>query len=227
MSRAEETVGRPMVIRERAELLARAERLMSAGARRVLGIAGPPGAGKSTLASWLESALRARHGADPLTVTQVPMDGFHLPNATLVERGLRDRKGAPDTFDATAYVALLELAHDGADRTLHAPTYSRDLHEPVPDTHPIPPSVTLVISEGNYLLLGEGAWRAARPLFDETWFVAVDRHIARERLIERQIAGGRSPRDAQEWVDRNDMRNADIVDATAGLADVRVELQIE
>jgi pantothenate kinase len=217
----------PPSTRDRGELLGRAQALLAKGGRRLLGITGPPGAGKSTLACWLEEALTDLHGTEPLLVTQVPMDGFHLRNATLAQRGLRDSKGAPETFDVDAYIQLLKEVRDGTDHTLHAPSYSRELHEPVADAHAVPPSVRLVISEGNYLLLDQGRWSEVTALFDEIWFVVAARDVSHERLLRRQIAGGRTPDAALEWVERNDMSNTDLVNATSGRADLVVELPID
>ena len=73
--------------------LHRISRLLATRERRILGIVGPPGAGKSTLAA----TLLAAHGA---AVQVVPMDGFHLANSELERLGRHQRKGAPDTFDA-------------------------------------------------------------------------------------------------------------------------------
>lgn len=68
--------------------------------RRIIGIAGAPGVGKSTVAELLGARLGP-------TAVLVPMDGYHLPQAELVRLGRRDRMGAPDTFDVTAFVATL------------------------------------------------------------------------------------------------------------------------
>src|SRR3954464_4142870 len=89
-----------MVIADEAGLIGRARGLIVPGERRILGIAGPPGGGKSTVARAVVAAL----GAD---ARLVPMDGFPLAQAELVRLGRRDRMGAPDTFDAAGYAALL------------------------------------------------------------------------------------------------------------------------
>lgn len=208
----------------RRELLERVEHLLNGRRRTMLGIVGPPGAGKSTIAGWLESAVNARHGTDPLLVAQVPMDGFHLSNARLAELGRADRKGAPDTFDVEGYAALLACVRDGGDKVLRAPSFSRVLEEPVPGTHVIPPSVRLVISEGNYLLLEEGGWAKVGAVLDETWFVTVDPAVVRERLIRRQRAGGRSAAAAVDWVERSDLANLRAVNRSSTRADVLVRI---
>jgi pantothenate kinase len=214
----------PLTVRSLDPLLDRAESLLSAGGRRFLGIAGPPGAGKSTLAHWAEAILRGRNTDGSPLVGQVPMDGFHLSNEVLAERGLQSRKGAPDTFDVDGYIDLLRSVRAEPDRDHYAPAYSRELHEPVAGAHRIPPSVRLVISEGNYLLGGVKGWEGVREIFDEVWFVAEDPAVTRERLIARQIAGGLPEAAAEEWVDRSDMANSRIVNARKDAADVIVDL---
>ncbi|MFJ6723264.1 nucleoside/nucleotide kinase family protein, partial [Streptomyces sp. NPDC091259] len=135
-----------------AGLEARARALAAAGGRRILGIAGAPGAGKSTLAAELVRAL------GPGLAVVVPMDGFHLAQAELERLGRADRKGAPDTFDAAGYVALLARLRERAAAAVYAPTFDRALEEPVAGSIRVGPHVPLVITEGNYLLHGAGAW---------------------------------------------------------------------
>ncbi|TCP05288.1 hypothetical protein EV684_101160 [Rubrivivax gelatinosus] len=174
-------------------------RALADGPRRLLGIAGPPGAGKSTLAAALGVAL------GPLAAV-VPMDGFHLANAELERLGRRGRKGAPDTFDAAGYTALLARLR-AAEGTVWAPEYRRDLGEPVAGAIAVPPDTPLVITEGNYLLLG-GPWAGVRPLLDEIWYVEVDDALRRERLAARHRRYGRSAADAAAWVEQTDEPNA-------------------
>ena len=195
-------------------LVSRALGLVPAHGRAVLGITGPPGAGKSTLTS----ALLAELGPD---VGHLPMDGFHLADAQLERLGLRDRKGAPETFDVDGYVAALRRLHDAPGRTLYLPGFERDLEQPIAAAIAIPPSARLVITEGNYLLLPDGGWEHVRPLLAEVWFVEVDDDVRRERLVRRHEQFGKSPGAAREWVERSDEANARLVAATRDSADLR------
>jgi pantothenate kinase len=179
----------------------------------VLGITGPPGSGKSTLTA----ALLARLGSD---VGHLPMDGFHLADVQLDRLGLRDRKGAPETFDVDGYVAALRRLHDEADRTLYLPGFERDLEQPIAAATAIPPSARLVITEGNYLLLPSGGWEHVRPLLAEAWYVDLDDDVRRERLVRRHEQFGKSPDAAREWVERSDEANARLVAATRDSADL-------
>ncbi|MFI0241485.1 nucleoside/nucleotide kinase family protein [Streptomyces sp. NPDC016845] len=202
------------------ELAARAHALATAaGPRRVLGIAGPPGAGKSTLAGAVVDAL-----AGPAAL--VPMDGFHLADAELDRLGRADRKGAPDTFDAYGYAALLaRLRAPHAGETVYAPSFERALEQPLAGALPVPPGTPLIVTEGNYLLLDEAPWSTAvRPLLDEVWWVAVDETVRVDRLIARHIAFGKSPRAARDWVLRSDEANAHRVASGRARADVVVDL---
>jgi pantothenate kinase len=163
-------------------LVARATALATTGERRILGITGPPGAGKSTLAFAVCEALAGR-------AVLVPMDGFHRSNEELVTLGLRDRKGAPETFDASGFVALLASVHAGA--VVRAPAFDRDLDRAIPDAILVPDDVQLVVVEGNYLLLDDGPWAAVGSLLHEAWFLAGD-DTRVERLIARHVAHGRT-----------------------------------
>jgi len=184
--------------------------------RSVIGIAGCPGAGKSTLSA-------AIGGRVPSSVI-VPMDGFHMLNEDLVRLGRRNRKGAPDTFDVAAYVAQLEQIRRQDQQAITAPRYDRAASAPVPDAITVEPDVALVITEGNYLLLDSPPWDAVRPLLDEVWFVEVDDAVRVPRLIARHIEFGKSPDEAREWVLRSDEANAAVVALTRDRADVVVRV---
>ena len=145
--------------------------------RAVLGIAGNPGAGKSTLVELLLSRIAAIKGDQ--WVAHVPMDGFHLADAQLDRLGNRDRKGAPDTFDADGYAHLLErIVHENA-TPVYAPGFDRTLEQPLAAALVVLPSARLVITEGNYLLLEEPRWARARAAMDSVWFVASEEDAAR------------------------------------------------
>lgn len=184
----------------------------TAGGRPILGIVGAPGAGKSTVAAAI-AAL------DP-AFTQVPMDGFHLADQALIRLGLLARKGAPETFDAHGYAALLERLRTRPDHTVYAPAFERTLEQPLANALPVPPSSSLLVTEGNYLLLDAPGWRKARGQLDAVWFIDVDPEVRRRRLVARHIQFGKSPAAAQEWMKRVDEPNADLVEATRSAADL-------
>lgn len=131
------------------------------GRRFLLGIAGPPGAGKSTLAQEVVDRLGDR-------AVLVPMDGFHLSDEALVRLGRADRKGAPDTFDAAGYVALLRRLRDQQDEVVWAPAFRRELELAEAGVIAVDRSVEVVVTEGNYLLC-DGPFAPVRGLLDQTW----------------------------------------------------------
>ena len=190
------------------ELLADATELSTAGRRRILGITGPPGAGKSTLAQRLVSAL------GPEGAVLVGMDGFHISDAELRRTGLRDRKGAPETFDRAGYAALLHRLRREAG-TVYAPAFDRALEDSIAAAVAVPAAVPLVVTEGNYLLL----WPEIRPLLDEVWFLDPPPAARLEALIARHVAFGKTPAEAERWVLASDERNAEAVTAGRGRAD--------
>ncbi|MFG2333316.1 nucleoside/nucleotide kinase family protein [Streptomyces sp. NPDC048604] len=200
------------------ELAARARRLAVPGGRRVLGLAGPPGAGKSTLAGRLVARL------DGLAVL-VPMDGFHLAQAELRRLGRTERKGAPDTFDAAGYAALLaRLRSPEPGTTVYAPAFDRSLEEPVAGSVPVPAGVPLVVTEGNYLLHDEGDWAAVRALLDEVWYLDLDDRRRIPRLVERHVRFGKDPARADRWVHDSDEPNARLVARGRHRADLVVHM---
>lgn len=190
----------------------RAARLVRPGERRLLGLTGPPGAGKSTMAEQLVAALGP-------AVARVPMDGFHLANQILRELGLAERKGSPASFDVGGFHALLRRLRAHDEDVVYAPEFFRDIEEPVAGALAIPKQTALVIVEGNYLLLDDGRWRDTASFFDEIWYLRPDDTIRTRRLLSRHEAHGRSPSDARAWVEANDEPNARIVESTAQRAD--------
>ncbi len=193
---------------------ARLEALMAGGGRKILGIVGPPGCGKSTLAEALLDFLGERAVA-------VPMDGYHLANVELARLGRASRKGAEDTFDSAGYVALLRrLKTQPANEIVYAPEFRREIEEPIANAIPVFPETPLVITEGNYLLLDHGHWEQVEGLLDEIWYVDVDHSIRRDRLVKRHVRFGRSLPEAQAWVASTDEPNAVRIEATKSRADV-------
>jgi pantothenate kinase len=202
------------------DLLARARSLPRAGRRALLGIAGSPGAGKSTLA---ERLVRELNGAGEPWVAQVPMDGFHLADVELDRLGRRDRKGAPDTFDAAGYAALLRRLREETDEGIvYAPGFERVLEQPIAGAVPVPSTARLVVTEGNYLLLENGAWARVRPQLDEVWFCELDERERIGRLVARHEEFGKPHEQAVAWVLGSDQRNAELVAATRDRADLLV-----
>ncbi len=199
------------------ELSAEARRL-AAGPRRILGITGAPGAGKSTLAAALAAEL------GPELAVVVPMDGFHLANRVLDSLGIRDRKGAPETFDDGGYAALLRRLRQQDQPVVYAPEFRRELEEPVASAVPVRRDVPLVITEGNYLLHGCGAWPQAREQLDAVWFLALGDAERVHRLQKRHAAFGKTPDEAWKWALGSDQANADLVAAHADHADAVVRL---
>ncbi|WP_412543694.1 nucleoside/nucleotide kinase family protein [Longispora sp. K20-0274] len=199
-----------------AELVERARRLVVPGRRRLLGVTGPPGAGKSTLAAALVAAVPG--------AVLVPMDGFHLADVELTRLGRRDRKGAPDTFDSAGFVALLRRVRADDEDVVYAPAFDRRLEEPVAGSVPVPRGAPLVVTEGNYLLVDDGPWSAVRGLLDEVWYLDVAADLRLDRLVSRHVAYGKSPADARDWAHGSDERNAAVVAATRPRADLVVRL---
>jgi pantothenate kinase len=208
------------------DLVARARGLVVDGRRAVLGVVGSPGAGKSTLAEALIAALRADPppGAGVDWVAHVPMDGFHLADVELERLGLRHAKGAPETFDAGGYVALLARLRDPdpGDAVVYAPAFERSLEQPLAGAIPVPAAARLVLTEGNYLLVDAGRWGAVRPLLDEAWFCALRDDVRRHRLLDRHVVFGKAPDAAASWVATVDEPNAALIESTRSRADLVV-----
>jgi len=176
--------------------------------RTILGIVGPPGSGKSTFAEHLLSRF------DPGEAVIVPMDGFHLAQSIIDGTPLRERKGAPDTFDVGGYVALLRRLRVNVEPVIYAPAYRRGLEEPIAASIAIERSVRLVITEGNYLLADLPQWRDVLPILDDAWFVDTPDALRVPQLIRRHIDFGMDPAAAERWANGPDAETARTVAST-------------
>jgi pantothenate kinase len=198
-----------------AALVERARGLSAAGRRALLGITGAPGAGKSTLAAAIAEAMGE-------SAVLVPMDGFHLANADLERLGRRNRKGAPDTFDAEGFVELLRRLRQPVDDVVYAPVFDRQVEASIANAIAIDRRIALVITEGNYLLLDQEPWAPIARLLDECWYIEGNEEERLRRLIARHVEFGKSPAEAHEWVHRSDEANARLIEGTRRRADLIV-----
>lgn len=189
-----------------------ARKLIVPGERRILGLTGQPGAGKSTLTKLLLEELGS-------AAAYLPLDGFHLDNVILHERGAFERRGAPDTFDADGYVHLLQRLRKPYEEPVYAPELDRVTDRAIAGLIQIPSTTPLVITEGNYLLVDDDRWRPVRSLLDESWYVDLDENVRIERLVRRHEQFGKSPDAAFAWSTGPDQTNAELIASTRLLAD--------
>jgi pantothenate kinase len=195
---------------------ARVEALLARESRVILGITGPPGAGKTTLAGQVASTFD--------DAVHLPMDGFHLADSELRRLGRLDRKGAIDTFDADGFGALLERIRAAPPHTVYAPAFDRDIEQPIAGSIAVPPTTRLVVTEGNYLLDDEPPWPSIHHLLSEVWFIDVPQRERHRRLVARHIEFGKSTELAEAWVRDIDEPNAERIDRCRHKADVVLTL---
>jgi pantothenate kinase len=202
-----------------AGLLDRAVALLDQPGRSVLGIAGAPASGKSTLAALLLVELERQR---PAAVVGVGMDAFHIGHRVLLRHGMTDVKGAPETFDAVGFIHLLHRIRTEIG-TVYAPEFDRDIEDSLAHVVEVGPEIRLVISEGNYLLLDTPPWDRVRPLLDEAWFVHLADDERRRRMVARHQRHGHDLQSAQARTFGNDERNAQLVNAAPNNPDLWIE----
>lgn len=193
--------------------------------RFLLGVAGPPAAGKSTLAEALRAALnggRTPGGATGEVATIAALDGFHYDDSVLDARGHRPRKGAPFTFDTAGYAAMLERVAAPVPDAVAVPVFDRDLELSRAAAAIVEPHHRIVITEGNYLLLDDDGWRPVRERLDLSVFLDVPFEELRRRLMARWLGHGYSEAEAREKTEANDLVNARLVLETSVDPDLRL-----
>lgn len=203
-----------------ARLLDRVRDLAAGGDRVLIGIAGCPGAGKSTLAGWLAGALTTAG----LPAVWVPMDGFHLADVALERLGRLGRKGAIDTFDGHGYLALLRRLRAETANVVYAPSFDRDIEQPLAGAIAVPARARVIVSEGNYLLSGDEPWQGVRAAMTEVWYADLDDRVRLDRLTRRHVRFGKTLDEAVRWVAEVDEPNAAAIRATRGDADLTVDI---
>jgi pantothenate kinase len=183
--------------------------------RFVVAIAGPPGAGKSTLAAALVDLFPQG------SAVVVPMDGFHFDDAILNARGLRSRKGAPETFDFAGFENLLRRIRSG-ESDIAIPVFDRNMELARAGAAIIDGGKRFILVEGNYLLLDEEPWLRLSQLIDFGIFIDEPRDELERRLLQRWRDHGRSDEDGRAWVDSNDLPNVDRVLGKRRKADLTI-----
>jgi pantothenate kinase len=209
----------PIVINTVEDALKRIRDLQAKGSERIIiGVVGKPGAGKSTLTSYLLDNL----ASDKAVL--VPMDGYHLSNKLLAEHGSSDRKGAFDTFDATGFSELIKRIKFDLESDIYFPIFHREIEESIVAEGVVLKATKLVITEGNYLLLDKHGWQDVSSFLTESWYIEIDDNLRWERLMARSIKYGRTPEVAHTWTHGSDEVNAKVVESTKSKADVILAL---
>lgn len=190
--------------------------------RYLLGIVGFPGAGKSTFSTKLAAKINQKAKEEMAIV--VPMDGFHRFNAELKAWGIWELKGIPESFDADAFILLLQALQEQTHRTIGCPTFDRTIEEPTENGIFVEPKHRLVIVEGNYLLLANSPWNKIKGLLSETWYIEETLTAIKPRLLERHMKGGRNKKQALKKMESTDLANARLIKVTRPLADRIIRL---
>ena len=209
----------PIVINTVEEALKRVRDLQANESERIIiGVVGKPGAGKSTLTSYLLDNLVKDKAV------LVPMDGYHLSNKVLKDLKRSDRKGAPDTFDVAGFVSLVKRIRSEQTQNIYYPIFDRAIEESIAAQGVVTAATKVVIIEGNYLLHDEGGWEVLNDLLDESWMVDVDDDKRISRLISRHIAYGKDPEAAKAWAKGTDEVNAKLIERGRTRADFVVAI---
>jgi pantothenate kinase len=187
--------------------------------RFIVAIAGPPGAGKSTLSDALRDALIERGE----TAEILPMDGFHMDNGILQQRGLLARKGAPETFDVRGFLDIVTAVRK-ADQEVLVPVFDRSRELAIASARAIVPETRFILAEGNYLLLNEAPWTRLETSFDFSVFVGPTVEVVEQRLRDRWIGYGLDEAGISAKLYENDLPNGKRVVENLRDADIKIDI---
>jgi len=183
---------------------------MAENSRTIIGVAGPPASGKSTLAEAVVKAFIGQVVGNVPMATLIPMDGYHLDNDLLEARGLLARKGAPETFDADGFCEGIRRLKRPAKEAFY-PRFDRQMDLSIAHSISVHPDTPVVVVEGNYLLLDSQPWSSLKDVFSATVFVSPTLDVLRNRLVQRWIDHGLDPEAAKRRASQNDLHNAELV----------------
>ena len=108
----------------------------------VIGISGSVAVGKSTTSRLLQLLLQRTF---PKTkVDMVTTDGFLFPNQVLIDKGILNRKGFPESYDMPLLLNFLDTIKNSGD--VNIPVYSHEIYD-------IVPGLTQEISQPNFLIV--------------------------------------------------------------------------
>jgi pantothenate kinase len=187
--------------------------------RFMVAIAGPPGAGKSTLADNLAEALKAKGESAEV----LPMDGFHMDNAILIARGQLARKGIPETFDVRAFLDIVKAVRPG-DQEVLVPVFDRSRELAIASARVVSPDHRFIIVEGNYLLFSQGKWAELEGMFDFSIMMAPPIEVLEERLWARWRGYKLSEEAGHAKVYDNDLPNGRLILDNRRPADITLEI---
>jgi len=191
------------------QLIDTISRMATTSNLKVVGVCGPPAAGKTTIATVLAQTL------NHIGIQTVPVsaDGWHLSGAQLAAQQLTDKKGAPDTFDVDGLAATLQrLRASTRHHNIYLPNYDRVIHEPIAARTVAPPETQIVVLEGNYLLCDRDGWGTIGAMLDCCLYVDTPAKLRHERLTNRHHAGGKTLRETNDWIRRIDTPNTTLVE---------------
>lgn len=191
-----------------------------AGVRVIVGIAGAPRSGKSTLA---EALVQGVNQATPARAALLPMDGYHYDDGLLRELGRQERKGAADTFDVDGLAHMLARLRENTAASVAVPVFDRSIEIARAGARLIPDTSDIIVVEGNYLLLDQPPWDALAAFFDITVMIKTAPETLRDRLTNRWEGFGLAAADIQRKVEQNDLPNGKFVIENSRSADFTLQ----